>query len=160
MWKNVPETVQWIKKVRILWRNGLNFKLKHRNAQKSILSGRFGTLTGRSGDLMKNLEGMCYHVVHATWRLPGKPGELAGMRLGRGILLWSYLLHIHDVLIKSRAPVSRVRKFELSLSSCCHYLLNSKSNPERWELSFFTLITGWAFFDCSWGNEVAGNLYQ
>ena len=36
MCKNVPETVQWIQKVRILWKNGLNFKLKHRNAQKSI----------------------------------------------------------------------------------------------------------------------------
>ena len=87
-------------------------------------------------------------------------GELAGMRLGRGILLWSYLLHINDVLIKSRAPVSRVKKFELSLSSCCHYLLNSKSNRERWEFSFFTLITGWVFFYCSWGNEFAGNLCQ
>ena len=48
--------VQWIQKVRILWKNGLNFKLKHRNPQKSILSGRFGALTGRPGDLMKNLE--------------------------------------------------------------------------------------------------------
>ena len=56
MCKNVPETVQWIQKVRILWKNGLNFKLKHRNAQKSILSGRFGALTGRPGDVMKNLE--------------------------------------------------------------------------------------------------------
>ena len=25
---------------------------------------------------------------------------------------------------------------------------------------FFTLITGWVFFDCSWGNEFAGNLCQ
>ena len=45
-------------------KNGLNFKLKHRNAQKSILSGRFGALTGRSGDLMKNLE------------TPGKTGSV------------------------------------------------------------------------------------
>ena len=30
--------------------NGLNFKLKHRKAQKSILSGRFGDLYGRVGD--------------------------------------------------------------------------------------------------------------
>ena len=42
-----------------------------------------------------------------------------------------YLLHIHDELIKSRAAASRVEKFELSLSSCCRYLLNSKSNRER-----------------------------
>ena len=55
MCKNVPETVQWIKKVRILWKNGLNFKLKRRNAQKSILCGRFGALTGRSGDLMTKI---------------------------------------------------------------------------------------------------------
>ena len=32
------------------------FQTKAQNAQKSILSGRFGALTGRSGDLMKNLE--------------------------------------------------------------------------------------------------------
>ena len=56
MCKNVPETVQWIEKFRILWKNGLNFKLKRRDAQKSILSGRFGALTGRPGELMKNLE--------------------------------------------------------------------------------------------------------
>ena len=73
MCKNVPETVQWIKKVRILWKNGLNFKLKHRNAQKSILSGRFGALTRRSGDLMKNLE------------TPGKTGRVG--RYGFCILL-------------------------------------------------------------------------
>ena len=45
-------------------KNGLNFKLKHRNGQKSILSGRFGALTGRSEDLMKNLD------------TPGKTGRV------------------------------------------------------------------------------------
>ena len=30
MCKNVPDTVQWIQKVRILWKNGVNFKLKHK----------------------------------------------------------------------------------------------------------------------------------
>ena len=64
MCKNVPETLQWIKKVRILWKKGLYFKLKHRNAQKSILSWRFGTLTRRPEDLMKNLE------------TPGKTGRV------------------------------------------------------------------------------------
>ena len=56
MCKNVPETVQWIQKVRILWKNGLNFKLKHRNGQNSILSGRFGALTRRPGDSQENWE--------------------------------------------------------------------------------------------------------
>ena len=37
-------------------KNGLNLKLKHRNAQNFILSGRIVALTGRPGDLMKNLE--------------------------------------------------------------------------------------------------------
>ena len=45
-------------------KNGLKIKLKHRNAQKSILPGRFGALTGRPGDLMKNLE------------TPGKTGRV------------------------------------------------------------------------------------
>ena len=45
-------------------KNGLNFKLKHRNAQKFILSRRFGALTGRPGNLMKNLE------------TPGKTGRV------------------------------------------------------------------------------------
>ena len=39
------------KKVRILRKeNGLNFKLKHRKAQKSILPGGFGDPYGRTGD--------------------------------------------------------------------------------------------------------------
>ena len=39
------------KKVRILRKeNGLNFKLKHRKAQKSILPGGFGGPYGRTGD--------------------------------------------------------------------------------------------------------------
>ena len=59
-----PKTVQWIKKVQILWKNRLNFKLKRRNAQKSILSGRLGALTGRLWDLMTNLE------------TPGKTGRV------------------------------------------------------------------------------------
>ena len=37
MQKCPPETVQWIQKVRISWKNGLSFKLKHRNAQKHKL---------------------------------------------------------------------------------------------------------------------------
>ena len=36
--------------VQILREKGLNFKLKHRNAQKSILSGRFVDLYGRVGN--------------------------------------------------------------------------------------------------------------
>ena len=42
--KNAPETKLWIKKIRILGENGINSKLKHRNAHNSILSGRFGDL--------------------------------------------------------------------------------------------------------------------
>ena len=45
-------------------KNGINLNLTHRNALKSILSGRFGALTGRPGDLMKNLE------------TPGKTGRV------------------------------------------------------------------------------------
>ena len=59
--------------------------------------------------------------------------------------MWSYLLHIHDVLIKSRALVSRVKKFELSLSSCCHYLLNSKSNREGENFLFVPLLLAECF---------------
>ena len=35
------------KKIRILGENGINFKLKHRKAHNSILSGRFGDSYGR-----------------------------------------------------------------------------------------------------------------
>ena len=42
MQKCPPETVQWIQKVRISWKNGLSFKLKHRNAQKHKLGIFFG----------------------------------------------------------------------------------------------------------------------
>ena len=38
------------KKIRILGENGMNFKLKHRKAHNSILSGRFGYRYGRLGD--------------------------------------------------------------------------------------------------------------
>ena len=44
------------KKFEFCEKNGLNFKLKHRNAQNSILSGRFGALTGRPGDSRENWE--------------------------------------------------------------------------------------------------------
>ena len=54
-------------------KNGLNFTLKHRNAQKSILSGRFGALTGRPGDLMENL------------KTPGKTGRVGRYGVGWGI---------------------------------------------------------------------------
>ena len=52
------------KKFEFCEKKGLYFKLKHRNAQKSILSWRFGALTRRPGDLMKNLE------------TPGKTGRV------------------------------------------------------------------------------------
>ena len=35
------------KKIRILGENGINFKLKHRKANNSILSGRFVVVSGR-----------------------------------------------------------------------------------------------------------------
>ena len=56
-WKNVPETIQWIKKVEF-WgkKNGLNFKLKLRKAQKSILSVRFVDTYKRAGDQCSILE--------------------------------------------------------------------------------------------------------
>ena len=38
------------KKIRIFGENGINFKLKHRKAHNSILSGRFGDPYGRPGD--------------------------------------------------------------------------------------------------------------
>ena len=44
------------KKFEFCEKNELKFNLKHRNAQNSFLSGRFGALSGRPGDLMKNLE--------------------------------------------------------------------------------------------------------
>ena len=103
MCKNVPETVQWIKKVQILWKNGLNFKLKHRNAQKSILSRRFGALTGRSGDLMKNLE------------TPGKTG-----RVGR----YAFLSHAQPDLNFCRAKPSYWKQ---RLHSCFLYSLPLES---------------------------------
>ena len=91
MCKNVPETVQLIKKSsNFVKKNGLNFKLKHRNAQKSILSGRFSALTGRSGDLMKNLE------------TPGKTG-----RVDRYVL---YCLQIRSRLGASAASALRHKK--------------------------------------------------
>ena len=50
--KNVLETVQWIKKsLNCEKKNELNFKPKHRKAQKSILCGRFGDPNGTAGDL-------------------------------------------------------------------------------------------------------------
>ena len=45
--------------------NGLNFKLKHRKAQKSILSRRLGEPYGRAED-----------QCHISGRLPDYPGEL------------------------------------------------------------------------------------
>ena len=39
------------RKIRILGGNGINFKLKHRTAHNSFLSGRFGDPYGRTGDL-------------------------------------------------------------------------------------------------------------
>ena len=49
-------------------KNGLNFKQKHRKAQKSILSGRFGvTHTGER------------EISAVSSRLPDNPGELAYM---------------------------------------------------------------------------------
>ena len=45
--------------------NGLNFKLKHRKAQKSILSRRLGDPYGR-------VEDQC----HISGRLPDYPGQL------------------------------------------------------------------------------------
>ena len=47
-----------------IYRGTLQNSRCFRNAQKSILSGRFGALTGRPGDLMKNLE------------TPGKTGRV------------------------------------------------------------------------------------
>ena len=46
--QDVPETVQWIKKLEFWEKNGLNVKLKHRKAQKTIFSWRFGDLYGRA----------------------------------------------------------------------------------------------------------------
>ena len=48
--KNVRETIQWITKFELWEKNGLNFKLKQRKAQKSILSMRFGDLYKRARD--------------------------------------------------------------------------------------------------------------
>ena len=64
--KNSPETKLWIEKIRILGENGINSKLKHRNAHNSILSGRFGDLCRRpedgviSGRLLNNLGELAY----------------------------------------------------------------------------------------------------
>ena len=71
--KNVPETIQIIniKNSNFEKQNGLNFKLKHRKAQKSILSRRLGDPYGRAED-----------QCHISGRLPDDPGELlAYMRL-------------------------------------------------------------------------------
>ena len=70
-------------------------------------------------------------------------------RLGRGILVhYTYMTCWSTSRVENGADnlSALVEKFDLSLSSCCHYLLNSKSNRERWELSFLTVIIGWVFF--------------
>ena len=48
--KNVRETIEWITKFELWEKNGLNFKLKQRRAQKSILSMRFRDLYKRARD--------------------------------------------------------------------------------------------------------------
>ena len=48
--KNAPETVQRVRKFNFWAKNGLNLKLRHRKAQKMILSGRYGDPYGRPGD--------------------------------------------------------------------------------------------------------------
>ena len=48
--KNAPETVLRIRKFKFWAKNGLNLKLRHRKAQKMILSGTYGDLYGRLGD--------------------------------------------------------------------------------------------------------------
>ena len=71
-------------------KNGLNFKLNHRNAQKFILSGRFGALIGRPGDLMKNLE------------TPGKTGRVGTQKkqgLDWTVETWIGLFELRDVSI-------------------------------------------------------------
>ena len=70
-------------------------------------------------------------------------------RLGRGILVhYTYMTCWSTSRVENGADnlSALVEKFDISLSSCCHYLLNSKSNRERWELSFLTVIIGWVFF--------------
>ena len=120
-----------IKKVRILWKNGLNFKLKHRNAQKSILSGRFGALTGRPGDLMKNLE---------TPGKTGRVGRYVNTRfqfqwvfkvihfLQTPIFMWNKkndILNLHAVW---KISYSRINSWTLNATRMCSVVFQNK----RW----------------------------
>ena len=61
-----PETVLQIKKFKFWIKNGLNVKLKHRKAQKMILSGKFGDSYGKAGDR--------YHV-RESWHTWDKSAE-------------------------------------------------------------------------------------
>ena len=50
MGKNAAETVLRIRKIQLLAKNWLNLKLRHRKAQKTILSGRYGDPHRSAGD--------------------------------------------------------------------------------------------------------------
>ena len=84
--KKVPETVLWVKSSNFEGKNGLNFKLKHRKAQKSLLCGRFGDPYGRA-------EGQCCirescHIcslwVELRFSIPFVGGDSAFLGLNSG----------------------------------------------------------------------------
>ena len=56
------------KKIRILGEYGINFKLKHRKAHNSILSGRFGDPYGRPGDCCRIRESLHVYTVSSSFR--------------------------------------------------------------------------------------------
>ena len=64
--------------------NGLNFKLKHRNAQKSILSGRFGDPYGRAGDQCR-ISLRASSPIWASEASRARTGERAAKPRGAGV---------------------------------------------------------------------------
>ena len=77
------------KKIRILGENGINFKLKHRKAHNSILSGRFVVVSGR----------VCMYVPYpALW----------GIQLRSGRVFCSYSLPENHLFILWSMPKKRI----------------------------------------------------
>ena len=120
--KKVPETVQWVKKFTFWGGNRLNFKLKHRKAQKSILCGRFGHLYGRAGGKCRIRESwhICSLSVELGFSIPFVGADSGFLGLNSGFQSSGFLDSTRKTLLNSEFQEKNFPTIEIQVMLHVH----------------------------------------
>jgi len=111
-----------IKKVHILRGNRLNFKLKHRKAQKSILCGRFGHLYGRAGGKCRIRESwhICSLSVELGFSIPFVGADSGFLGLNSGFQSSGFLDSTRKTLLNSEFQEKNFPTIEIQVMLHVH----------------------------------------